>query len=70
MKKPIHPSDDSLLVFIFVITMAVIAWVVWTAHKDAPRLQEECEAQGGMLISTRNELYTCVGKPTKPADPA
>ena len=40
-----------------------VLWIVYSAHKDAPKLRAECEARGGMLISTRSELYTCVGKP-------
>ena len=40
-----------------------LMWIFYSAHKDAPKLRAECEARGGMLISTRGELYTCVGKP-------
>ena len=48
----------------FAITIVCgVLWIVYSAHKDAPKLRAECEARGGMLISTRSELYTCVGKP-------
>ena len=70
MGKPVDHSNTAILAVIFAITMACLALVVWAAHKDAPGLREECEARGGMLISTRDELYTCVGRPTKPVDPA
>lgn len=40
-----------------------LLWIFYSAHKDEPKLRAECEARGGMLISTRSELYTCVGKP-------
>ena len=70
MKKPVDFSAACMLALIFAIPMAFLAWVVWVAHKDTPRLRQECEERGGMLISTRGDLHTCVGKPTKPADPA
>lgn len=49
------------MMFIFIV--GGLALIVYAAHKDEPRLRAECEARGGMLIGTRNELYTCVGKP-------
>lgn len=45
------------------ITIVGLWWIYWAAHKYEPKLRVECEARGGMLIGTRSELYTCVGKP-------
>jgi hypothetical protein len=55
--------DMYLLSAAFCVFMALLSWVVWFAHKDATTLRAECEARDGILISSRNELYTCVGKP-------
>lgn len=59
------PAVPDFVIFCgFGITIVCgILWIVYSAHKDAPKLRAECEARGGMLISTRSELYTCVGKP-------
>lgn len=61
-----HRIEERVLVGIFAALLAAVTWVFWAAHKDEPKLRAECEAKGGMLISTRSELYACVGKPQAP----
>jgi hypothetical protein len=68
MSKDRGSADAWLLTAFAVVVVLLGGFVLWLAHKDEPKLRAECEARGGMLISTRDKLYTCVGRP--PAAPA
>ena len=59
-------KTKNFLLFLFVLgglILGALGLLAHIVHKNEPQLRAECEARGGMLIGTRNELYTCVGKP-------
>ena len=65
-----HAGAVPDFVYFFIAGIVIIFGLLWLehrAHGHAPKLRAECEARGGMLLSTRDTLYACVGKPPEPA---
>ena len=62
-------STDGMIEMLFLAAViAAITYLFWTTHKDEPKARAACEARGGMLISTRSDFYSCVGKPLVAVD--